>query len=533
MSLDDDDVALGPAVFTESPDSCSNDDVAAPLPAELAGASRGVAERRTRDVPCSGGFGAWLLRKPGAREVFEPWRAVALVACRWVVEPASDELAECHAQLHPGSTLRSRQVWGYLRYFGDKVYALDMPVDIEDTEQIEGPLASQRFRALCSDATFRGGELTLTDVLTEFDHRIDTAITLQGDLADAACRGLCPMVVRSVGLGARFVGDIVPGYPSTQTLARIRQHFGVAPLRTATMIGPETEAEARRKSEAVLLELPDNVDKLLEVKENHKEEIGKLDSWIDPIRLLNGLNFHQYLKSGRFFSKAMGAAHRFDHPHDPPRDPTGDPSRSTFQRAEARLDHVDMLLERRQFHADRMANVISGIYFYTDSSPVTGEELQGMVMDTVRKDRTYRRTTLPGATLSYGCFSAVQKTVTLLWVIFLVAGPTFEDMSYCLDHVWGITTDFGTEIRTLELPYILVAFLAWIDGRPLLECRPLVDYSRRLFYNAMRVIGWGHSWGNLMKAVCKACPQWPRVLANMQALVGFFKNLTWRKHCKK
>ena len=127
--------------------------------------------------------------------------------------------------------------------------------------------------------------------------------------------------------------------------------------------------------------------------------MDKLDTWVDPIRLLDGLDFRQYLRSGHFFSTAMAAAHRFDHPGAPERDPTQDPSRSTFERAAARVDHVDMLLERRQFHADRVADAISGIDICTDRSPVTGEELQGMIMETVTKDRTYSRTTLPGATL--------------------------------------------------------------------------------------------------------------------------------------
>ena len=57
--------------------------------------------------------------------------------------------------------------------------------------------------------------------------------------------------------------------------------------------------------------------------------------------------------------------------------------------------------------------------------------------------------------------------------------------------------------------------------------------SSRLFHNAMRVSGWGHSWGNLMMEVCKACPKWPKVVESIHALVGFFRNRTWRKHVKR
>ena len=156
-----------------------------------------------------------------------------------------------------------------------------------------------------------------------------------------------------------------------------------------------------------------------------------------------------------------------------------------------------------------------------------------MIMDTVLKDKSYRRTVLPGASLGYGLCSAVMKGVTLLWAIFLVAGPCFDDMQYCITKVRGIVTDFGTEIHTLELPNILQAFVLWHGGRNLLECRPYVDYTTQLFANAMRVCGWCHSWGNLMKAVCQACPQWPRVKDQMSTLVSFFRNKTWRKHVRK
>ena len=157
-----------------------------------------------------------------------------------------------------------------------------------------------------------------------------------------------------------------------------------------------------------------------------------------------------------------------------------------------------MLLERRQFHADRIADRISGLYLYTDGSPVTGEELQGMICDIVYKDRTNRRTALPGASLAYGLTSATMNSVALLWAIFLISGPSFEDMSYAIGHTWGITitTDFGTEINCSDVPNILRAFLLWQSGADLLACVPLVDYSSRLFANAIRVIGWGHSWGH-------------------------------------
>jgi len=131
-----------------------------------------------------------------------------------------------------------------------------------------------------------------------------------------------------------------------------------------------------------------------------------------------------------FFSKVMAKAHAYDNPDAEPRDASADPGRSSWDRREAELDVVDMLIQRRQFHADRVSDAIASIHLFSDASPVTGEELQGMLVDIVRKDGTTSRSTLPGASLCYGAFSAVAKCLALVWVVFLIAGPAEEDMRY-------------------------------------------------------------------------------------------------------
>ena len=145
---------------------------------------------------------------------------------------------------------------------------------------------------------------------------------------------------------------------------------------------------------------------------------------------------------------------------------------------------VDMLIERRRWHADRLRGNVESVHLYSDSSPVTGEELQGMVCDVMRYVGKPRRLVLPGASLFYGNYSAISKGVTLLWACFLVAGPFFPEMDYVLSKVVSITTDFGVEIHTLELPNILKAFLAWHGGMALENVRGLVDHSNRLLCSA-------------------------------------------------
>lgn len=67
----------------------------------------------------------------------------------------------------------------------------------------------------------------------------------------------------------------------------------------------------------------------------------------------------------------------------------------------------------------------------------------GMAMDVIHRDGGCWRAVVPGATLFHGVFSALMKGVTLLWALFLVAGPRLEDVAYILDKVTGTTTDMG------------------------------------------------------------------------------------------
>ena len=94
------------------------------------------------------------------------------------------------------------------------------------------------------------------------------------------------------------------------------------------------------------------------------------------------------------------------------------------------MDLVDLLLLRRRWAADMAFDRIDSIHVYSDSSPVTGEELQGMVMDVFYTDEEFLRTVLPGCTLAYGNFDAVSKGMALVWAAWLVAGPSEAGLQY-------------------------------------------------------------------------------------------------------
>jgi hypothetical protein len=86
----------------------------------------------------------------------------------------------------------------------------------------------------------------------------------------------------------------------------------------------------------------------------------------------------------------------------------------------------------------------------------------------------------------------------------------------------------GTEIQLLDMPDLLATFLLWRSGLPLSSLAHTVDRSTRQFPNAIRLAGWSHLFGNLMKHACNQTERWPKVLAALRVLCFFFRNESWR-----
>jgi len=193
------------------------------------------------------------------------------------------------------------------------------------------------------------------------------------------------------------------------------------------------------------------------------------------------------------------------------------------------MDIVGMALERRMWAQEVKDDCVEAVNVYSDASPVTGAEIQGMIVDVVHRAGTVRRVTLPGATLQYGRTDAINKAMAFVWAVFLCFGPFHYTMQFFFDHVRSFTTDFGNEMKTVELPLVLPAFLAWIAGRPLSECGVLIDHSIRQCRVAIRIAGWNHACGNLMKFSVRLWPTWPKILEQLRALCRFFRVETWRQ----
>ena len=112
------------------------------------------------------------------------------------------------------------------------------------------------------------------------------------------------------------------------------------------------------------------------------------------------------------------------------RDWSKDHRRSCLDRAKQRMDLVAMNLERRVFHAEMATDAILAINVYSDARPTVGAEIQGMLVDFIKRDDTVRTCVLPGATLDYGHADVVSKTMSFVYAVWLVCGPLLEHLRY-------------------------------------------------------------------------------------------------------
>ena len=189
-----------------------------------------------------------------------------------------------------------------------------------------------------------------------------------------------------------------------------------------------------------------------------------------------------------------------------------------------------MNLTRRLFRKWRLAGSVKCIHLYSDASPVTGSEIQGMVVDVIFTDASMERFVCPGVNLAYGHTDTFSKGVSLLWAIWLIAGPSVDDLRWFCGEVVSLTTDFGVEMHLLEVPDFTEAFIVWIGGAPRHMMHPLVRHDVRLFARAVRIAGWSHTMGNLMKALAEEFHMWPVYIKHLRVLCKFFKNDSYRTH---
>ena len=170
------------------------------------------------------------------------------------------------------------------------------------------------------------------------------------------------------------------------------------------------------------------------------------------------------------------------------------PDRKHLERGVTRLDAASMLLQRIEFGKIKLLALLVAVHLFADSSPVTGSEILGMVADLVLRDGTILRWMLPGSVLAYGNFSALNKTMALVFAVWLLVGPFEAELRYFMDHVISITTDMGVEFGLGDQYDLVGAFMKSLNGTPAHELLPYVNTSRRLMNNSIKIPGCANSW---------------------------------------
>ena len=110
---------------------------------------------------------------------------------------------------------------------------------------------------------------------------------------------------------------------------------------------------------------------------------------------------------------------------------------------------------------------------------------------------------LPYVGLAVGASGLAAKVIGLLWMVFLVAGPTAAGMQSYLSIVVSLTTDWGHESKIWCLPDLVPLFLSELLCDDTLAP---VDPSSRLLPNCTWAPGWNHLCSNILKIGLNTIP---------------------------
>ena len=435
--------------------------------------------------------------------------------------------------------------FGSIDYFAHSVHLLAVPADLPGDFDDALPTSVVRAMGLCgrlplAEPASDGQAMTMRAFLGTEEAVCSTFTWLSSvELEALIVAPEFPCGLRVVAIHARRTGAGRGQYPSGNVLKKWRRQY----------VSADDDVEMRGAPEPCPLSgSPDDFPPCLflpasAIQQNltgpTRRRGGAFGDRLekDPMMILRALGFSQYLRSPTYFREAMDAADEYlswtDAGPPPFLRERHDPSRMVLDRSLAQMDVLAMLLQRRCFTAWFDAGCIKCICLFSDASPVTGIEIQGMVAQIVFKNGAVEELILPGTSLAYGHTDSMAKSIALVWAIWLVAGPDAASLRRFCDHVISLTTDFGVEMHTLQVPDVADALVAWVAGTPLNRLRPLIKHDVRQFPKALRMAGWSHTLGGVMKAVATRMDVWPQRLDGMRHLCKHFRNGTYRVHTRR
>ena len=132
----------------------------------------------------------------------------------------------------------------------------------------------------------------------------------------------------------------------------------------------------------------------------------------------------------------------------------------------------------------------------------------------------YYRSMLPALRIPKAFFKASGKVYSLLWMLWLAFGPTYERMRETCERVISLTTDQGVERLASAHPDMLPEFLR-AHKVPLPG-----DWQRldRVFPNALQAVGWNHLIDGIARMILTAIPYFATFVKQTKALLKLVRD---------
>ena len=320
-----------------------------------------------------------------------------------------------------------------------------------------------------------------------------------------------------------------PQFPLMKTCKRFVNLHTASSQSAEISVGPAAHLAAAPSPSSALLFVPACFGNT----PTSNRKFGKNINAMDGVAKYKQLKFARRLKSSATvdvsMAEAIDAAYETEsEDQQPARKRRKGLEGTAIRRSRIRMGSITLNLERRLF-ADLYANhrdEVDSMHAFSDGSPVTGREVQGMALELVMLN-SVEVFILPGVQLAYGEHSLAGKMLAFVWALFLLIGPNLQILQWVASKIRSFTTDFG-EIMLGIIPDIFEAFLRRLRGIPWELCAASVVEGSRLCAYALRITGWGHLWGNLAKYAAEQIEGWPEILAALRALTRFFRDGSWR-----
>ena len=132
----------------------------------------------------------------------------------------------------------------------------------------------------------------------------------------------------------------------------------------------------------------------------------------------------------------------------------------------------------------------------------------------------YKRRLFPQISISKSMFSKWGKTYALLWLCFLICGPSYVRMRAFHGCIKAFCTDLGTEKDVCDAPDCLLEFLKAI------KVHVPVSATRQpyLFANALLLCGWHHLYDSLIRYGLCSMAWFAGFLNQLKVLVKFCRD---------